>query len=146
MRSDTLWMHLKAQASRSSSTTKNATESIAKRRPITCASMLGSLSSDACIQIPTKLCQSWVKLPTMQLIRNAGSQNMLFTMAGASLSLGEGHCYKLSVLTMQQFSIRKMHIPSCCSAAKHRSRTKRRYLIVTSGAPHQSLQPEFRVI
>ena len=77
---------------------------------------------------------------------------MLFTMAGASLSLGQGHCYKLSVLTMQQFSIRKMrfpgfcHIPSCCSAAKHRSRTKRRYLIVTSGAPHQSLQPEFRVI
>ena len=41
----------------------------------------------------------------------------------------KGHCYKLSVLTMQQFSIRKMrfpgfcHIPSCCSAAKHRSRT-----------------------
>ena len=24
---------------------------------------------------------------------------MLFTMAGASLSLGKGHCYKLSVLT-----------------------------------------------
>ena len=111
MRSDTLWMHLKAQASRSRSTTKNATESIAKRRPITCASMLGSLSSDACIQIPTKLCQSWVKLPTMQLIRNAGSQNMLFAMAGASLFLGEGHCYKLSVLTMQQFSIRKMPFP-----------------------------------
>ena len=79
---------------------------------------------------------------------------MLFTVAGASLSLGKGHCCTLlSVLTMQQFSISNIcdfpgfcHIPRCCSAAKHRSRTKRCYLIVTSGAPHQSLQPEFSVI
>ena len=56
--------HIKAQASRSRSEVKNATETIAKRRPITCASMLGSLSSDACMQIPAKLWQSCVKLST----------------------------------------------------------------------------------
>ena len=43
---------------------KNATETIAKRMPITCASMLASFSSDACIQIPTKFWQGCVKLPT----------------------------------------------------------------------------------
>ena len=43
--------------------TKNAMETTAKRMPITCASMLGSFSSDACIQIPTKLWPSCVKLP-----------------------------------------------------------------------------------
>ena len=68
---------------------------------------------------------------------------MLFTVAGATLSLGKGRCYTLSVLTMQQFSIRNIcdvpgfcHIPRCCSSAQHRSRTKRCYLIVTCrGAP-----------
>ena len=40
---------------------KEATKTIAKRMPITCGSMLGSFSSDACIQILAKLWQRFVK-------------------------------------------------------------------------------------
>ena len=36
---------------------------------------------------------------------------MLFTVAGASLSLGKRHCYTLSAFAMRQFLIRNMHFP-----------------------------------
>ena len=96
------------QASRKRSTTKTTTATIVKQMPSACGSISGSFNSDACIRMHTKHWQSLAQLPKF---RKRREPKRACYCSNRSLSLVTGHCYTLSALHMQRFSIRNMHFP-----------------------------------